>query len=223
MRILVAEDDHETGDYISKALTGEGHAVDHVGDGREALTQATLQDYDLFIIDRMMPGLDGLSLLKAIRAARIKAPAIFLTALGGINDKVDGLSAGADDYIVKPFAMAELSARIAAISRRPNLMAEVTTLEVGPVSLNLLNRTALREGQQIELQPREFLLLKYFMERPGRVQTRTMLLEAVWGLHFDPKTSVVETHISRLRTKIDKPFDKPCLKTLHGVGYVFQP
>ena len=220
---MVAEDDIETGNYIRKGLSAEGHTVDLVGDGREALTQASLQEYDLFIIDRMMPGLDGLSLLRAIRAARIGAPAIFLTALGGVNDKVEGLGAGADDYLVKPFAMAELSARIAAISRRPNLKAEVTELIVGPVKLDLLTRTALREGQAIDLQPREFLLLKHFMERPGRVQTRTMLLEAVWSLHFDPKTSVVETHISRLRAKIDKPFVVACLKTLHGVGYVFQP
>ena len=223
MKILVAEDDIETGNYIRKGLSAEGHTVDLVGDGREALTQASLQEYDLFIIDRMMPGLDGLSLLRAIRAARIGAPAIFLTALGGVNDKVEGLGAGADDYLVKPFAMAELSARIAAISRRPNLKAEVTELIVGPVKLDLLTRTALREGQAIDLQPREFLLLKHFMERPGRVQTRTMLLEAVWSLHFEPKTSVVETHISRLRAKIDKPFVVACLKTLHGVGYVFQP
>ncbi len=223
MKILVAEDDLETADYIRKGLSAEGHTVDQVGDGREALTQASMQDYDLFIIDRMMPGLDGLSLLRAIRAARIDAPAIFLTALGGVNDKVEGLGAGADDYLVKPFALAELSARIAAISRRPKLKPEVTELMVGPLKLDLLTRTAIRDGQIVELQPREFLLLKHFMERPGRVQTRTMLLEAVWDLHFDPKTSVVETHISRLRAKVDKPFDFPCLKTLHGIGYVFQP
>ena len=223
MKILVAEDDLETADYIRKRLSAEGHTVDQVGDGRQALTQASMQDYDLFIIDRMMPGLDGLSLLRAIRAARIDAPAIFLTALGGVNDKVEGLGAGADDYLVKPFALAELSARIAAISRRPKLKPEVTELMVGPLQLDLLTRTAIRDGQIVELQPREFFLLKHFMERPGRVQTRTMLLEAVWDLHFDPKTSVVETHISRLRAKVDKPFDFPCLKTLHGVGYVFQP
>lgn len=223
MRILVAEDDRETGEYIRKGLTGEGHSVDHVTDGREALTQATLQDYDLFIVDRMMPGLDGLSLLKALRAAKIDAPLIFLTALGSVNDKVAGLSSGADDYIVKPFALAELSARIMTVARRPTLKHEVTELSVGPILLRLLTREVTRDGQRIDLQPREFLMLKYFMERPGRVQTKTMLLEAVWGIHFDPKTSVVETHISRLRAKIDKPFDTQCLQTLHGVGYVFQP
>jgi len=223
MKIMVVEDDPETGEYLRNGLSGEGHSVDHVTDGREALAHATTQGYDLFVIDRMLPGLDGLSLLKALRTARIDAPAILLTALGSLNDKVDGLSAGADDYIVKPFALAELSARIAAVSRRPKLKQEVTELNIGPVHLDLLNRSATRDGKHIELQPREFLLLKYFMERPGRVQTRTMLLEAVWDIHFDPKTSVVETHISRLRAKIDKPFDKPCLQTLHGVGYVFQP
>ncbi|HHS94362.1 MAG TPA: response regulator transcription factor [Rhodobacterales bacterium] len=223
MKILVAEDDQETGDYIRKGLSGEGHVVDHVTDGKTALVQATTGDYDLFIVDRMMPGLDGLSLVKSLRSAQIDAPVVFLTALGSVNDKVDGLGAGADDYIVKPFAMAELTARIAAIARRPKLQKEVTELDVGPLHLDLITRTVSRDGQQIELQPREFLMLKYFMERPGRVQTRTMLLDAVWGIHFDPKTSVVETHISRLRAKIDKPFDKPLLQTLHGVGYVLQP
>lgn len=223
MKILVAEDDQETGDYIRKGLAGEGHMVDHVTDGRSALVQATTSAYDLFVVDRMMPGLDGLSLVKSLRSAKIDAPVIFLTALGSVNDKVDGLGAGADDYIVKPFAMAELTARIAAIARRPKLQKEVTELDVGPLHLDLITRSVTRGGQQIELQAREFLMLKHFMERPGRVQTRTMLLDAVWGIHFDPKTSVVETHISRLRAKIDKPFDKPLLQTLHGVGYVLQP
>lgn len=174
MRILVAEDDRETGEYIRKGLTGEGHAVDHVTDGREALTQATLQDYELFIVDRMMPGLDGLSLLKALRAAKINAPVIFLTALGSVNDKVAGLSSGADDYIVKPFALAELSARIMTVARRPTLKQEVTELSAGPILLSLLTREVTRDGQRIDLQPREFLMLKHFMERPGRVQ-RDML------------------------------------------------
>lgn len=223
MKILLAEDDTETGDYIRKGLAGEGHTVDHVPDGREALTQATVTNYDLFIFDRMMPGLDGLSLLKALRTARVTTPAILLTAMGSVDDRVAGLKAGADDYMIKPFALVELLARIDVIARRPALKDEVTELAVGDVRLDLLKRVAWREGQEVELQPREFLLLKYFMERPGRVQTRTLLLEAVWGLHFDPKTSVVETHISRLRAKIDKPFDKQYLVTLHGVGYVFQP
>lgn len=223
MRILLAEDDQETGDWIRKGLAGESHVVDHVLKGREALVQAMAGDYDLFIVDRMMPELDGLSLVKSLRSAQIDAPVIFLTALGSVRDKVDGLGAGADDYIVKPFAMAELSARIAAIARRPKERKVVTELNVGPLRLDLITRAVTRDAWRIDLQPREFLLLKHFMERPGRVQTRTMLLDAVWGIHFDPKTSIVETHISRLRSKIDKPFDKPLLQTLHGVGYVLQP
>ena len=223
MHILLAEDDVETAGYIRKGLNGEGHVVDHVTDGREALTQATMQPYDLLIFDRMMPGLDGLSLLKSLRAAKVRTPAILLTAMGSVEDRVEGLRAGADDYMVKPFAFVELLARIDTIARRPALREEVTELTVGDLRLDLLRRELTREGRTIELQPREFLLLKHFMERPGRVQTRTILLEAVWGLHFDPKTSVVETHISRLRNKIDKPFSKPYLVTLHGVGYVLQP
>lgn len=223
MKILLAEDDAETAAYLQKGLSGEGHAVDALADGREALTQAMLQPYDLVILDRMMPGLDGLSVLKSLRAAQVTTPVILLTAMGSVEDRVAGLRAGADDYMVKPFALTELLARIDTIARRPALKAEVTELVAGDLRLNLLRREATREGQAIDLQPREFLLLKHFMERPGRVQTRTLLLEAVWGLHFDPKTSVVETHISRLRAKIDKPFAKPYLTTLHGVGYVFQP
>ena len=223
MKILLAEDDKETGSYLQKGLSGEGHTVDLLSDGREALTQAMSRPYDLMILDRMMPGLDGLSLLKSVRAARIETPTILLTAMGSTDDKVEGLRAGADDYMVKPFAFVELLARIDVIARRPALKEEITELVVGDLRLDLLRRELVREGQVIELQPREFLLLKYFMERPGRVQTRTILLETVWGLHFDPKTSVVETHISRLRTKIDKPFEKQHLVTLHGVGYVLQP
>ncbi|SOC14861.1 response regulator [Rhodobacter maris] len=223
MKILIAEDDAETGAYLRKGLAREGHAVDLLRDGREALTQATGMPYEFFIFDRMMPGLDGLALLKALRAAQIDTPAILLTAMDSVEDKVAGLRAGADDYMVKPFAFVELLARIDTIARRPALRAEVTELVQGDLRLDLLSREAWRAGQKIELQPREFLLLKHFMERPGRVQTKTILLEAVWDIHFDPKTSVVETHISRLRAKIDKPFATPYLSTLHGIGYVFEP
>ncbi|MFZ1727500.1 MAG: response regulator transcription factor [Albidovulum sp.] len=223
MKILLAEDDSETGDYIRKGLKGEGHVVDHVTDGRQALIQSAGRDYDLFIVDRMMPDIDGLSFVKALRATRNSAPVIFLTSMGAVEDRVDGLKAGADDYLVKPFALAELSARIQALARRPAMSEEKTVLKVADLELDLIHRRATRDGQEIELQPREFLLLEYFMRRPGRVQTRTMLLEAVWDIHFDPRTSVVETHISRLRGKIDKPFDKPLLQTQHGIGYVLQP
>lgn len=223
MKILIAEDDAETGAYLRKALLGEGHGVDLLRDGREALVQAMSAPYELFIFDRMMPGLDGLALLKSLRAAQIATPTILLTAMGSVEDKVAGLRAGADDYLVKPFAFAELLARIDTIARRPALRPEVTELVQGDLRLDLLSREAWRAGTRIELQPREFLLLRHFMERPGRVQTKTILLEAVWDIHFDPKTSVVETHISRLRGKIDKPFGKAYLSTLHGIGYVFDP
>lgn len=223
MKILFVEDDSDVASYVVNGLTGEGHVVDRLTDGRDALTQAMSGGYDLLILDRMVPGLDGLSLLKALRAARVETPAILLTAMGGVADRVAGLRGGADDYMVKPFAFVELLARIDTIGRRPALREEVLELVVGDLRLDLLSRKATRGGQEIELQPREFLLLRHFMERPGRVQSRNLLLESVWGLHFDPKTSVVETHISRLRNKIDKPFDRPYLKTLHGVGYVLQP
>jgi len=223
MNILLAEDDAEVAGYVVRGLAAEGHVVDHLGDGREALAQALGQAYDLMILDRMLPGLDGLSVLKSLRAARIATPAILLTAMGSVDDRVAGLRGGADDYIVKPFAFVELLARIDTICRRPALRDEVLSLTVGTLHLDLLTRTARRGEQRIDLQPREFLLLKHFMERPGRVQTRTVLLESVWGLSFDPKTSVVETHVSRLRAKIDKPFGTQSLQTLHGVGYVLQP
>jgi len=223
MRILFAEDDIETAGYVVKGLAGEGHVIDHLTDGKDALGQAMAGDYDLLILDRMLPSLDGLSILKSLRAAKIDAPAILLTAMGAVDDRVAGLRGGADDYIVKPFAFVELLARIDTICRRPATRDEVLEIVIGDLRLDLLKREVTRDGARIDLQPREFLLLKHFMERPGRVQTRTVLLESVWGLHFDPKTSVVETHISRLRTKIDKPFDKHFLVTLHGVGYVLQP
>ena len=222
MHILFAEDDVETAGYVVKGLSGEGHVVDHLTDGKDALAQAMSGDYDLLVLDRMLPSLDGLSILKSLRAAKVDAPAILLTALGAVDDRVAGLRGGADDYIVKPFAFVELLARIDTICRRPATRDEILEIVIGDLRLDLLKREVTREGARIDLQPREFLLLKHFMERPGRVQTRTVLLESVWGLHFDPKTSVVETHISRLRHKIDKPFDKHFLVTLHGVGYVLQ-
>ncbi|MCA8880558.1 MAG: response regulator transcription factor [Rhodobacteraceae bacterium] len=223
MKILLAEDDTETAAYVVRGLFGEGHVVDHLTDGKDALTQAMSGNYDLLVVDRMLPGLDGLSVLKSLRAARIDTPAILLTAMGSIDDRVAGLRGGADDYMVKPFAFVELLARIDTIRRRPAIRDEVLELSVGDLRLDLLKREVTRDGARIDLQPREYLLLKHFMERPGRVQTRSILLESVWGLHFDPKTSVVETHISRLRNKIDKPYAKQYLVTLHGVGYVLQP
>lgn len=223
MKILIAEDDAETAHYLKRGLAAEGHSVEVFADGRDALAFACTQPCELGIFDRMLPGLDGVSLLKALRAAQVAMPVILLTAMGSVEDRVGGLRAGADDYMVKPFAFVELLARIDTIFRRPALRAEVTEIVVGELRLDLLSREAWRAGTRIDLQPREFLLLRHFMERPGRVQTRTILLEAVWDIHFDPRTSVVETHISRLRAKIDKPFDRAHLQTLHGVGYVLQP
>jgi len=223
VRALIAEDDYETGQYLRTSFAAEGIDSDLVEDGRSAVSRGLSETYDILILDRMLQGLDGLAALRALRAAHVKTPAILLTAMGSVDDRVAGLRAGADDYIVKPFAFVELMARIDTILRRPGSSNGSTELMVGEIRLNLVARTALRSGCTIDLQNREFLLLKHFMERPGRVQTRTILLEAVWGLRFDPKTSVVETHMSRLRNKIDKPFDRPHLVTLPGVGYVFQP
>jgi len=223
VRTLLAEDDPELGTYVRRSLTAEGHDVDLYTSGSEALSAALAGDHDLLILDRMLPGRDGLAILKELRATGSATPVILLTAMGSVEDRVEGLRAGADDYMVKPIAIVELLARIDNIFRRPAQTPAAMELVVGDLRLDLLRRTAVRAGQDIDLQTREFLLLKHFMERPGQVQTRTMLLEAVWGLTFDPRTSVVETHVSRLRYKIDKPFGEPYLTTLHGVGYVFKP
>lgn len=223
MRALLAEDDAELGSYVQRSLSAEGYDVELFATGGAALSAALAGGHDLLILDRMLPGLDGLSILKELRAKGSDTPVILLTAMGSIEDRVEGLRSGADDYMVKPFAFVELMARIDNIFRRPAQPPAAMELVVGDLRLDLLHRTAQRAGQEIELLTREFLLLKHFMERPGQVQTRTVLLEAVWGLTFDPRTSVVETHVSRLRNKIDKPFDVPYLTTLHGVGYVFKP
>ena len=223
LKTLIAEDDPEIGPYIQSALSAEGHVVDLATTGPEALAVGLSGGHELLIIDRMLPELDGLSLLQALRAANVSAPAVLLTAMGSVEDRVAGLRAGADDYMVKPFALVELLARIDTIFRRSSVRQEATEIVLGDIRLDLLARAAQRAGRTIELQTREFLLLKHFMERPGKVQTRINLLESVWGLTFDPMTSVVETHVSRLRNKIDKPFERPYLVTLHGVGYVFQP
>lgn len=219
MRILVVEDDRKTADYIVKGFAEAGHVTDVIPDGRDALFQATREAYDVMVVDRMLPGLDGLSLMKALRAARVKIPAIFLTSIGGVDDRVEGLEAGGDDYLVKPFAFSELLARVNALSRRPPAQEQVTVLRVADLELDIVKRQVRRGGETIELQPREFTLLEVLMRGEGRVLTRTMLLERVWDFHFDPKTSVVETHISRLRAKIDKPFDVPLLHTVRNTGY----
>jgi two-component system OmpR family response regulator len=219
MRIMIVEDDKRTSDYIGKGLAEAGHVANLLSDGREALVHALHEPYDVIVLDRMLPGLDGLSIVKSLRGAGVATPIIFLTAVGGLDDRVDGLEAGADDYLVKPFAFAELLARINALARRPPANTEKTVLRVAGLELDLVRRTCRRDGTPIELLPREFGLLEMLMRNVGRVLTRTMLLERVWDIHFDPQTSVVETHISRLRAKIDKPFDRPMLHTVRSTGY----
>jgi len=219
MRILLIEDDRQTSAYVTKGLTEEGHIVDALADGREGLVQATSEPYDLVIVDRMLPGLDGLGLVKTLRATGSKVPILILTSLGGVDDRVDGLEAGADDYVVKPFAFSELQARVNALSRRPPMRSEESVLKAGDLEMDLISRAVRRAGQSIDLQPREFRLLEVLLRNKGRIVTRTMLLERVWDFHFDPKTSVVETHISRLRAKVDKPFDTELIQTVRGTGY----
>ena len=225
MRILVLEDDSQLGPWIADGLREEGHVIDLFNDGKEALLAAMGQDYDLLILDRMVPGLDGLAVLKSLRASKDTTPALFLTALGEVDSRVEGFEAGGDDYLTKPFAFAELSARVGALGRRRDGLAggteEATVLRYGDLSLDLIARRCERRGQAIELMAKEFKLLEYFMRRPGRLVTRTMLLEQVWDMSFDPTTSVVETHISRLRAKVDKPFEGDLLRTRRGEGYVF--
>ena len=219
MRVLVVEDDAETADYICSSLRALGHVAEHAPDGKQGFLQALDSDFDVMVIDRMLPGLDGLSLVKSVRGAKVATPILFLSAMGRLNDRVEGLEAGADDYLVKPFAFSELSARLSALARRPPMQDEETCLRVADLELDLIRHAVNRAGQDIPLQPREFRLLTYLMKNADRVVTRTMLLEGVWDLNFDPNTNVVETHISRLRGKIDKPFDRPLIHTVRGAGY----
>ncbi len=219
MRILLIEDDGRTVDYVTRGLAESGHQCVTLPDGQDGLFQATREAYDVLVVDRMLPGLDGLSLVKALRAAGVKTPVLFLTAMSGVDDRVEGLDAGADDYLVKPFAFSELLARVNALGRRPAVQAEPAKLRVHDLEMDLIRRRVERNGKTIVLQPKEFDLLAFLMRNEGRMVTRTMLLEKVWGFNFEPKTSVVETHISRLRGKIDKSFDVPLLHTIRNVGY----
>ena len=223
MKLLVIEDDSDTADYVSRGLTQHGHLVDRAPDGRDGLLMAGAGGYDVLIVDRMLPGLDGLGLVRTLRAAGIATPVLFLTTKGGIDDRVEGLEAGGDDYLVKPFAFAELLARVQALGRRPPLSDVPTSLRVADLEMNLLKRTVLRGGEAVELQPREFRLLEFLMRHAERVVTRTMLLEGVWDFHFDPKTNIVETHISRLRAKLSRGgHDPELIHTIRGSGYVLR-
>jgi two-component system OmpR family response regulator len=215
----VVEDDAEAGAYLKRALKQAGHTVDQAVDGREGLLLAAGEAYDVIVLDRMLPKMDGLAILRTIRASGVKTPVLLLTALGGIDDRVEGLEAGGDDYLVKPFAIAELMARVNALARRPPAQEAPTTLQVADLKLDRLSRTVSRAGVRIELQPREFQLLEYLMRHAGRVVTRTMLLESVWDYHFDPKTNIVETHVSRLRGKVDRGHAQELIHTVRGAGY----
>jgi two-component system OmpR family response regulator len=219
VRILVAEDDTETAEYIRAGLEELGHNVLVTGDGIEAMHLLSTEQVDIAILDRMLPGLDGVSIVRRARAAGIEVPVLLLTALGRIEDRVTGLKAGSDDYLVKPFAFSELAARVDALGRRKPLNTEATRLESGSLVLDLLKRQALREGIPIPLQPREFSILEELMREEGKVVTRTMLLERVWNYHFDPQTNIVDTHISRLRSKLNEGGKADLIRTIRGVGY----
>jgi two-component system, OmpR family, response regulator len=219
MRILVIEDDVDTAAYMVKGLKESGYIIDHAADGKDGLFHSMSGSYDLLIVDRMLPGLDGLSIIQALRAAGNKTPALILSALSAVDDRVRGLRAGGDDYLTKPYAFSELVARIEVLLRRGVGEAVTTKLRVADLEMDLLSRLVTRSGQEIDLQPREFTLLEYLMRNAGHVVTRTMLLEHVWDYHFDPQTNVIDVHISRLRQKIDKNFPKSLLHTIRGAGY----
>lgn len=220
MRILLIEDDPESADFTTQALEREGHTLTVSADGWDALSRGASETWDLMIVDRMLPHLDGLSLIRMLRAGGVTAPALLLTALGDVTDRVEGFQAGGDDYLVKPFAVAELLARVEALGRRrkPSPAAE-TRLSVGDLELDLLTRTAQRSGRPLELQDRELRILEQLMRNAGRVVTRSMLLENIWGFQFEPRTNVVESNISRLRTKIGQISDEGPIETVRGVGY----
>ena len=219
MRILVIEDDEETAAYVVGGLEEEGHTITRAANGRDGLFLGASETFDLLVVDRMLPELDGLSVVKTLRSGKIETPVLFLTTMSGINDRVSGLEAGGDDYLVKPFAFAELVARVNALGRRPRRIATETQFKVADLELDLLSRVVKRAGREIALQPREFRLLEYLMRHAGQVVTRTMLLENVWDYHFDPRTNIVESHLSRLRTKVDKGFSPELIHTVRGAGY----
>jgi len=219
VKILLMEDERETAGYVAQGLQEEGHLLSVAEDGRDGLFRATGEDWDLLIVDRMLPVLDGVAVVRTLRAGNIMTPVLFLTTLGGVGDRVVGLNAGGDDYLVKPFAFAELVARVTALGRRRTTMAAETVLRVADLEMDLLGRTVRRGKQPVELQPREFRLLEYLMRHAGEVVTRTMLLENVWDFHFDPRTNLVESHISRLRSKIAGQDAPELINTVRGAGY----
>lgn len=224
MRILVIEDDRKTAEHIVRALREHGHVVEHAADGATGLARARSGDHAALIVDRMLPELDGLSLVRQLRDEGVVTPALFLTTMSGLNDRVEGLEGGGDDYLVKPFAFAELVARVGAITRRAAALgsSEPVRLRCADLEIDLIRRTTQRAGRDIDLQAQEFRLLEYLLRNTGRVVTRAMLLEHVWDIHFIPRTNVVETHMSRLRTKVDRGFERELIHTVRGVGYVLR-
>lgn len=223
MRILVVEDDKDVAGFVVKGLRESGHVVEHADNGRDGLFLAASEPFDAIILDRMLPGgIDGLRILETLRSQRNSVPVLFLSALGQVDDRVLGLKAGGDDYLTKPFAFAELLARVEALTRRGKGEGPVTKLAVGDLEMDLLSRSVRRAGQKIDLQPREFLLLEYLMRHAGQVVTRTMLLEGVWDYHFDPQTNVIDVHVSRLRQKVDKPFPTTLIHTVRNAGYMLR-
>ena len=218
-KILVVEDDSGTAETLLNGLRQEGYTVEHVADGRDGLYLASSADFDAVILDRMLPGMDGLAVVKALRAADVHTPLLILSALGQLDERVRGLRAGGDDYLAKPFAFSELSARLAAMLRRPVARQETTALVCGDMEMDLLTRRVVRAGRRLDLLPREFKLLEHLLRHKDRVVTRTMMLEELWDYRFDPHTSLIDTHISRLRKKIDEGFDTPLLHTVRGSGY----
>ena len=220
-KILVIEDDRTTADFLCKGLTGEGFVVDHATDGRDGLFHATDGSYDAIVLDRMLPGMDGMAVLAAMRAAQIATPVIIPSSLGAVDARVEGLTSGANDYLTKPFAFSELLARLRLLMAKPSSGAQIeAVLACEDLEMNLLSRRVTRAGKRIELQPREFRLLEYLLRHKDQVVTRTMMLEGVWEYHFDPGTNVVDVHVSRLRRKIDDGFAKPLLHTIRGAGYM---
>lgn len=224
MRVLLIEDDKELAGFVAKGLKEQGHIVEQAFDGKDGLFLATTESFDILIVDRMLPKLDGLTIVKTLRGAKDKVPVLILSALGEVDDRVIGLKAGGDDYLVKPFAFSELLARLEALRRRydADLGQPTTKLTLGDLEMDLLSRKVMRDGRKIELQSREFKLLEYLVRHQGQVVTRTMLLENVWNYHFDPQTNVIDVHISRLRSKIDKDFKTPLIHTVRGAGYIVE-
>ena len=223
MRILIIEDDRDAAAYLVKAFREAGHSVDHAADGVSGYDLAHEGGYEVAVVDRMLPKMDGLSLISALRAQQNETPVLILSALGQVDDRVKGLRAGGDDYLAKPYAFSELLARVEALARRrPKGAPEETVYRLGDLMLDRLSHKVTRAGEEITLQPREFRLLEYLMQNAGKVVTRTMLLEHVWDYHFDPQTNVIDVHVSRLRAKIDRDFDAPLLHTVRGAGYMIR-